>query len=221
MSIAEIFEFLRMVDTELYSYIKKFGIAIYFLLFAVVFTKTAFVVLTFLPGDSLVFASGTLAALDKLDIVTLFILYFIATTLADSNNYLIGKLLGNIPEEKSILFRFIPSDILTRAKTFIQDYDRVALTFSRFVPLMRTMTPFISGFTQYPYKKFVRYNMFGALLWTCVWLFSGYALGNIPWVADNLMFTLLLISAVVLLPTIYAYVKQMVKNQKEPDESAS
>ena len=214
MSIAEFFEFLRMIDTELYYYIKKFGIAIYFLLFAVVFTKTAFVVLTFLPGDSLVFASGTLAALDKLNIITLFILYFIATTLADSNNYLIGKLVGRIPEEKSWLFRLIPSDILARAKIFIQDYDRVALTFSRFVPLMRTMTPFMSGFTQYPYKKFVRYNMFGALLWTCVWLFTGYALGNIPWVADNLMFTLLLISAALLMPTIYAYVKQMIQNRK-------
>lgn len=214
MSIAEIFEFLRAVDTELYYYIKKFGILIYFLLFAVVFTKTAFVVLTFLPGDSLVFASGALAALDKLDIIPLFVLYFIATTLADSNNYFIGRLLGRVPQEKSLLFRFISSDVLTRAKTFIEDYDRVALTFSRFIPLMRTMTPFMSGFTQYPYKKFVRYNVAGALLWTFVWLFSGYALGNIPWVADNLMFTLLLISAVVLIPTIYAYVKQMAKNRK-------
>ncbi|KGR84999.1 DedA family protein [Lysinibacillus odysseyi] len=214
MSIAEIFEFLRAVDTELYYYIKKFGILIYFLLFAVVFTKTAFVVLTFLPGDSLVFASGALAALDKLDIIPLFVLYFIATTLADSNNYFIGRLFGRVPQEKSLLFRFISSDVLTRAKTFIEDYDRVALTFSRFIPLMRTMTPFMSGFTQYPYKKFVRYNVAGALLWTFVWLFSGYALGNIPWVADNLMFTLLLISAVVLIPTIYAYVKQMAKNRK-------
>lgn len=214
MSIAEIFEFLRAVDTELYYYIKKFGMIIYFLLFAVVFTKTAFVVLTFLPGDSLVFASGALAALDKLDIIPLFVLYFIATTLADSNNYFIGRLFGRVPQEKSLLSRFISSDVLTRAKTFIEDYDRVALTFSRFIPLMRTMTPFMSGFTQYPYKKFVRYNVAGALLWTFVWLFSGYALGNIPWVADNLMFTLLLISAVVLIPTIYAYVKQMAKNRK-------
>ncbi len=106
MSIAEIVEFLRMIDTELYYYIKKFGVYIYILLFAVVFTKTAFVILTFLPGDSLVFASGTIAALDKLDVFTLFILYFVATTLADSNNYLIGKLLGNVPQEKNICIPF-------------------------------------------------------------------------------------------------------------------
>ena len=214
MSIAEIFDFLRMVDTELYAYIEKFGTSIYVLLFAVVFTKTAFVVLTFLPGDSLVFASGTLAALDKLDVLTLFILYFIATTLADSNNYLIGKLLGKVPSENSALFRFISKDGLARARNFIEDYDRIALTFSRFVPLMRTMTPFVSGFTKYPYIKFLRYNMFGALLWTGVWLFTGYALGNITWVEDNLMLTLLIISAAVLVPTIYAYLKQMMKNRK-------
>ena len=214
MSIAEIFDLLRMIDTELYAYIEKYGTSIYVLLFAVVFTKTAFVVLTFLPGDSLVFASGTLAAIDKLDVLTLFILYFIATTLADSNNYLIGKILGKVSFEKSFLSRFVSPDILTGAKKFIEDYDRIALTFSRFVPLMRTMTPFVSGFTKYPYVKFVRYNMLGALLWTCVWLFSGYALGNISWVEDNLMFTLLLISAAVLVPTIYAYLKQLTKNRK-------
>ena len=214
MSIAEIIEFLRMIDTELYYYISKFGIYIYFLLFAVVFSKTAFVILTFLPGDSLVFASGTIAALDKLNIFTLFILYFVATALADSNNYLIGKWLGNVPQEKNILFRFIPDTTVASAKQFIQDYDRVALTFSRFVPLMRTMTPFISGYTKYPYFKFVRFNIVGAFLWTVIWLFSGYALGNISWVEDNLMFTLLLISAIVLVPTVYAYFRQMLSNRK-------
>lgn len=214
MSIAEIIEFLRMIDTELYYYINKFGAYIYILLFAVVFSKTAFVILTFLPGDSLVFASGTIAALDKLNIFTLFIVYFVATTLADSNNYLIGKWLGNVPQEKNILLRFIPDTTVASAKQFIQDYDRVALTFSRFVPLMRTMTPFISGYTKYPYFKFVRFNIMGAFLWTVVWLFSGYALGNIPWVEDNLMFTLLLISAIVLVPTIYAYFRQMLSNRK-------
>ena len=214
MSVAEIIEFLRMIDTELYYYINKFGVYIYILLFAVVFSKTAFIILTFLPGDSLVFASGTIAALDKLDVFTLFILYFVATTLADSNKYLIGKLLGNVPQEKNILLRFIPDTAVENAKQFIQDYDRVALTFSRFVPLMRTMTPFISGYTKYPYFKFIRFNIIGAFLWTAVWLFSGYALGNITWVADNLMFTLLLISVLVLIPTIYAYFSQMLNNRK-------
>lgn len=214
MPIAEIIEFLRMIDTELYYYINKFGAYIYILLFAVVFSKTAFVILTFLPGDSLVFASGTIAALDKLNIFTLFIIYFVATTFADSNNYFIGKWLGNVPQEKNILFRFIPDTTVESAKQFIQDYDRVAITFSRFVPLMRTMTPFISGYTKYPYFKFVRFNTIGAFLWTVVWLFSGYALGNLPWVEDNLMFTLLLISAIVLVPTVYAYFRQMLSNRK-------
>ena len=214
MSIAKIIEFLRMIDTELYYYISTFGIYIYMLLFVIVFAKTAFVIFTFLPGDSLVFASGTVAALDKLDVTFLFFLYFVATTLADSNNYLIGKLLGNIPQEKNIVLRSMPNTMVVSAKQFIQDYDRIALTFSRFVPLMRTMTPFISGYTKYPYAKFIRFNTIGAFLWTVVWLFSGYALGNIPWVEDNLMFTLLLISATVLIPTVCAYFRQMLNNRK-------
>ena len=146
--------------------------------------------------------------------MTLFIVYFVATTFADSNNYLIGKWLGNVAQEKNIIFRFIPDTAVASAKQFIQDYDRVAITFSRFVPLMRTMTPFISGYTKYPYFKFVRFNIIGAFLWTVVWLFSGYALGNIHWVEDNLMFTLLLISAIVLVPTVYAYFRQMLSNRK-------
>ena len=213
--LLELIDFLRMLDEELYFYIKKFGFYIYFFLFAIIFSKTAFVILTFLPGDSLVFASGTLAAIDKLNILVLFVLYFVATALADSNNYLIGRTMGKIPEDKKLLLRFIPDQALQKARNFLENYDRVAITFSRFVPLMRTMTPFIAGYTGFSYWKFVRYNVFGAFIWVIVWVGSGYFLGNIAWVASNLMLTLGLISLAVLFPTIYAYVKQFLKKKSE------
>ena len=213
MTFVDIIEFLRMLDSELYYYIKKFGIYIYFLLFAIVFSKTAFVVLTFLPGDSLVFASGTLAAIDKLNIFVLFSLYFLATALADSNNYLIGRTMGKIPNDKKILFRFLPDQALDKARAFIESYDRIAITFSRFVPLMRTMTPFIAGYTGFSYWKFVRFNVIGALLWTTIWVGTGYVLGNIPWVEENLFFTLGLISILVFIPTVFAYIKQFKKKK--------
>ena len=214
MTFIDLLEFLRMLDSELYYYIKKFGIYIYFLLFAIVFSKTAFVVLTFLPGDSLVFASGTLAAIDKLNIFVLFCLYFVATALADSNNYLIGRTMGKIPNDKKILFRFLPDQALDKARAFIESYDRIAITFSRFVPLMRTMTPFIAGYTGFSYWKFVRFNVIGALLWTTIWVGTGYVLGNIPWVEENLFLTLSLISIIVFIPTVFAYIKQL-KKKKE------
>lgn len=213
MTFVDIIEFLRMLDSELYYYIKKFGIYIYFILFAIVFSKTAFVVLTFLPGDSLVFASGTLAAVDKLNIVVLFCLYFVATALADSNNFLIGRTMGKIPNNKKTILRFLPDQAIQKALSFLESYDRIAITFSRFVPLMRTMTPFIAGYTGFSYWKFVQFNVIGALLWTTIWVGTGYVLGNIPWVEENLFLTLGLISIIVLIPTIFAYIKQFKKNK--------
>lgn len=214
MTFIDIIEFLRMLDSELYYYIKKFGIYIYFLLFAIVFSKTAFVILTFLPGDSLVFASGTLAAIDKLNIIVLFCLYFVATALADSNNFLIGRTMGKIPNNQKVVLRFLPDQAILKARDFLESYDRIAITFSRFVPLMRTMTPFVAGYTGFSYWKFVRFNVIGALLWTNIWVGTGYVLGNIPWVEENLFFTLGFISILVLIPTVFAYIKQF-KKKKE------
>lgn len=213
MTFVDIIEFLRMLDSELYYYIKKFGIYIYFLLFAIVFSKTAFVILTFLPGDSLVFASGTLAAIDKLNIIALFCLYFVATALADSNNFLIGRTMGKIPNNQKVVLRFLPDQAILKARDFLESYDRIAITFSRFVPLMRTMTPFVAGYTGFSYWKFVRFNVIGALLWTTIWVGTGYVLGNIPWVEENLFFTLGLISILVFIPTVFAYIKQFKKKK--------
>lgn len=214
MSISDLFDFLRMLDSELYYYIKYFGRMIYVILFAVVFSKTGFVILTFLPGDSLVFASGTLAAIGKLDVISLFFIYFIAAILGDSQNYLIGKTLNKMDLSQTFIGKLLPESTIEQSQKFIQHYDRVAITFSRFVPLMRTMTPFISGYTGYSFFKFIRYNVIGALLWTTIWLLSGYALGNIKWVADNLLLTLTIITIIVLIPTIYAYFTQMIRNRK-------
>ena len=211
--LLDFINFLREIDQVIFHYIKELGLYIYILLFAVVFTKTAFVILTFLPGDSTVFTSGTLAAIGKLDLLTLLILFIVATALADSNNYLIGKTVRKIPPKRNIFMRFISEETTSKALLFLQDYDRVAITFSRFVPLMRTMTPFISGYSGFSYWKFLRYNFIGAVLWTIVWLGGGFLLGNIPWVEDNLVFTLTIISIFVFAFTGYAYIKQFKKKK--------
>lgn len=211
--LLDFINFLREIDQVIFHYIKELGLYIYILLFAVVFTKTAFVILTFLPGDSTVFTSGTLAAIGKLDLLTLLILFIVATALADSNNYLIGKSVRKIPPKRNIFMRFVSEETTTKALTFLEDYDRVAITFSRFVPLMRTMTPFISGYSGFSYWTFLRYNFIGAVLWTIVWLGGGFLLGNIPWVEDNLVLTLTIISIFVFGFTGYAYIKQFKKKK--------
>ena len=206
VSMSEIFELLRMLDSELYYYIDQFGIYIYFLLFLIVFGKTGFVVLTFLPGDSLLFASGAIAAVGELNLVVLFIIFFVATTLADSNNYLIGHAFNKIPAEKNFLAKIIPQSSIDKASDFLDEYEKISITFSRFIPLMRTLIPFISGFTGHSYSNFFRYNVLGALIWTLVWIGTGFGLGNIPWVEENLLFTLALITVIMFIPSIYGFI---------------
>lgn len=207
----DIIQFLREIDQVIFHYIEELGLYVYLILFAIVFTKTAFVVLTFLPGDSTVFTSGTLAAMGKLDLLVLFILFIVATTLADSNNFLIGKLVRKIPPKGNLIMRVISEEKTEKALHFLESYDRVAITFSRFVPLMRTMTPFISGYSNFSYSTFLRYNFLGAVLWTTVWLGAGFILGDIPWVEQNLVLTLSIITVIVLLFTAFAYLRQTKK----------
>lgn len=208
MSLSEVFEILGTLDSELYYYIDEFGIYIYLLLFLIVFGKTGFVVLTFLPGDSLIFASGTIAAVGELNILVLFSLFFVATTLGDSNNFFIGRTFKKIPTKKTHLNKLIPQSTIEKANHFIKEYDKVAVTFSRFIPIMRTMIPFIAGFTGHRFSNFVRYNVLGAIIWTAIWLGTGFALGNIPWVEENLLFTLALITIIMFIPSIYATLSQ-------------
>ena len=209
--LLDIIQFLRGIDQVIFHYIEELGLYIYLLLFAVVFTKTAFVILTFLPGDSTVFTSGTLAALGKIDLIVLFVLFIVATTLADSNNYLIGRSVRKIPPKRNLIMRVVSEEQVQKAQHFLQQYDNVAITFSRFVPIMRTMTPFISGYTNFSYSRFLRYNFIGAVLWTTVWLGSGFILGNVPWVEENLVLTLAIITALVMLLSGLAYLRQIKK----------
>ncbi|TSI08611.1 VTT domain-containing protein [Lysinibacillus sp. BW-2-10] len=218
MGLSDIFEFLRMLDTELYYYIDKLGLYIYFILFLIVFGKTGFVILTFLPGDSLVFASGTIAAIDQLNFFILFLLFFIATSLADSNNFFIGRMFSKVSSDKAMFLKIIPQTSIDKASEFLSDYDRVAITFSRFIPLMRTMTPFICGFTSYPYKSFVRFNVIGAFFWTSIWLGTGFALGNVAWIEENLLFTLSLITMMMFIPSIYGFLNQFRKKHLHEEE---
>ena len=217
MSISNILDFLHSLDTELFEYIDQLGIFIYLILFLIVFGKTGFVILTFLPGDSLVFASGTIAAMDRLSLFVLFILFFTATSFADSNNYLIGRTLSKTSLNQKLFLKIIPPTSMEKAKEFLLEYDSIAITFSRFIPLMRTMTPFICGFTGMPYKNFVRYNIIGAFIWTTIWLVTGYALGNVPWIEDNLLFTLSCITMIMFIPSIYGFFIQFRKKQINDD----
>ncbi|WLR53488.1 VTT domain-containing protein [Mesobacillus subterraneus] len=210
----EIIQVLKNIDSSLHYYIDEFGAAIYIMLFLIVYFKTGFVILTFLPGDSMVFASGTLAATGDLNFKTLFILFAAATILGDSQNFLIGKLLRKLNSKKHYLNRLTSDKSIGKAKDFLSDYGKIAISASRFVPLMRTSVPFVSGYTGYEFRTFLSYNLIGGLIWTTLWLTAGHLLGNIDWVVNNLFFTLLMVSSTAFIPAIIGFIKQY-KKKKE------
>lgn len=213
MDLNEIFEVISTLDTNLKYYIEKYDIWIYIILFSIVYAKTGFVVLTFLPGDTLVFASATLAAVSSLNIWFLIPGFFIATIIGDNQNFAIGKMVGAISAERSFIQKYLPKKILDRAEQFLEKYGVTAITFSRFIPLMRTMMPFISGYTKYSHHNFVICNFTGALLWTVLWLGTGFILGSITWVEDNLFLALLLITVLAIIPSIAGFAMQRTKGQ--------
>jgi len=219
MDAYEVIEIIRTININLKFYIEKYDIWIYMILFTIVYAKTAFVVTTFLPGDTLVFTSATLAAMGYLNIWLLLIGFFFATIVGDNQNFLIGRMIDAIPKKHSLLKRSLPSTIVDKEKAFLEKYGYIAITFSRFIPLMRTMMPFTSGYIHYSYRNFAVFNIAGATLWSLVWSGTGYILGNIPWVGENLVITLVLISATAITPSIIEFGRRKKKAEHKQREA--
>ncbi|MBO2537715.1 DedA family protein [Rummeliibacillus suwonensis] len=205
------FQFISSFDDNLANFIELYGVFIYIALFFIIYSKTAFVVLTFLPGDALVFASGALTAIGKLDFWILLILFISATIAGDSQNYLIGNLFRRWHDKKPRLKNFLENTLQT-AQTFVHRYGSFSILVARFVPLMRTTVPLASGLTQYCFSVFLKFNSLGAILWASFWLSIGYVLGNIEWIENNLVISLTMISFIPLLvPTIFVVINKLKK----------
>lgn len=215
MDLTLIIEIVQTIDTDLKYYVEKYDFWIYMILFSIVYAKTGFVVTTFLPGDTVVFASGTLAAISTLNIWILIPVFFLATILGDNQNYAIGKMVGKMPLEQSIFNRFLSPRLLEQASELLDKYGMTAITFSRFIPLMRTTMPFIAGITKFSHHTFLVCNFTGALLWTTLWLGTGFILGNIQWVKDHLFITLVIITVLAIVPSIVGFVKRYSKAKEE------
>lgn len=202
-----LFHLMQSIDIELNHYIALFGKQIYVILFILVFAKTAFVVLTFLPGDAILFASGTIAATGHLNFPFLLILFIIATVAGDAQNYFIGKMLGSSTNKtnKFSLLNYISKNSIEKTNKFLINYGKFAIMFSRFLPLLNTTLPFISGFTAYSFKRFITLNIVGAIFWTLIWVGAGYILGNLTWVEAHLFISLLIITIFSFIPPIIMF----------------
>jgi len=188
------FDLILNLDYYLSSLVTEYGALIYVILFVVLFIETGVVVIPFLPGDSLLFVAGALAALGSLDIILLFALLSAAAIMGDTANYWIGHHVGKRAYKGGM--RFINKRRLEQAEKFFRKHGGKTIIVARFVPFVRTFAPFIAGIGAMEYKRFIGYNITGGIAWVGSFLAAGYLLGNMPVIRDNL--SLFLLSVIVI-----------------------
>jgi len=187
------------LDKHLATLVQSYGVWIYAILFAVIFSETGFVVTPFLPGDSLLFVAGALAALGGMDISLLIVVLTLAAVLGNTLNYAIGRYFG--PKvfhwESSRLFN---KAALVKTHLFYEKHGGKTLVISRFLPLFRTFAPFVAGIGAMTYTRFTFFNVIGALAWVLSLTLAGYWFGNLPWIKQNLTLVIVGIIVVSLVP---------------------
>jgi len=205
--ITQIIDIVLHLDTHLYSLVTQYGVWVYAILFLIIFSETGFVVTPFLPGDSLLFAAGAIAASGALDAWWLFLLLSLAAILGNTLNYGIGHLLGPkvFSKESS---RFLNRKYLDQAHIFYEKYGGKAIIISRFIPVIRTFAPFVAGIGSMHYARFQFYNIGGAILWVGSLVYAGYLFGNMPWVKDNFGTVIVAIIVISILPAVIEYFRQ-------------
>ena len=202
--LATLLDFFIHLDVHLGEIILNYGGWTYAILFLIIFMETGFVVTPFLPGDSLLFAAGTFAALGSLDPILLFFLLFVAAILGDTVNYWIGSVVGLRAFEKER--RFLNREHLEKTQRFFEKHGGKTIILARFVPIVRTFAPFVAGVGTMKYRYFVLYNIIGAFLWTSLFIFGGYFIGNIPVVKDNFEIVIMAIIFISVLPMVVEYI---------------
>ena len=180
---------------------------VYFFLFAIIFIETGLVIMPFLPGDSLLFISGTFAAGGFLDIHLLLGILCVAAVVGDTVNYYIGKFFG-----KKVFSKFINPKHMRQTQEFYEKHGKKAIVIARFVPIIRTFAPFVAGIGKMHYLDFLKYNIIGGISWISIFLIGGFVFGNIPVVKDNFTLVVLGIIFVSLIPIAVEYIKA--KRQK-------
>ncbi len=206
----QFFDTLIHIDVYLNTFVSTYGFWTYLALFAVVFCETGLVVTPFLPGDSLIFAAGSLAAQpdNTLEIILLFFVLFLASILGNQVNYLIGKLLGKSLSTGKASW-MINKKHLSETHQFYEKHGGKTIIFARFIPIIRTFAPFIAGIGDMQLLHFTLYNIVSALLWIGSLLCLGYYLGSLPIVKDNFTLAIYGIIIVSLLPTIPSFIAKL------------
>jgi membrane-associated protein len=200
------------LDSHLVELLRDYGFWVYFILFAIVFAETGFVVTPFLPGDALLFAAGALSAVDTSGTLTaplVCLTLVIAAVTGNTTNYHIGRWIG--PPAFSGKYRFLKVEYLRRTEGFFARHGSMTLVMARFVPIVRTCVPFVAGIARMPYARFQGFNILGALIWVLTLVWAGFFFGNIPLIKNNFGIVTIGIVLVSVMPMAWVAFKEALK----------
>lgn len=211
--------FIQIIDSIIHldkyigMIIDWFGSWAYAILFIIVFCEIGLVVTPFLPGDSLLFVVGALAAKDEINLWIALSIFWIAAVLGNIVNYQIGKFFGYKLFTKTNI-HFFKKKKLEKPQNFYKKYGGKTIIIARFLPIIRTFAPFVAGMSNMPYKHFFIFNIIGATLWVVIILFTGFFFGNIPFIKNNFTFVLFAIVFISLLPVIISWIIKKIKTKQ-------
>ncbi len=201
------FDFVIHIDRHLVDLLARYGTAIILIVALIIFCETGLVVTPILPGDSMLFAFGALAAqaTSGLSVHVSVLSFVVAGVLGNQVNYTVGRYIGPKVYEQN--YRLIKREYLDRTRTFFQKYGSLTIVYTRFAPILRTFAPFVAGVGQMDYGRFTFFNVLGAVLWVCSFVYAGYLFGNIPFVREHFKWIVLAIIAVSLIPAVVGFFK--------------
>ena len=205
--LAQFVDLVLHLDQHLALLIQNYGTWIYLILFLIIFCETGLVIAPFLPGDSLLFVAGTMAATGAMDVHTLFALLVVAAFSGDNTNYWIGRFVGPrvFKRQRS---RLLNPAHLHRTQKFYEKHGGKTIVFARFMPIVRTFAPFVAGIGRMRYLHFVMYSFGGSVLWISFFVYGGYYFGNIPFVKNNLTAFILGVIVISIMPAIIAFLRE-------------
>lgn len=217
--IRQAIDVILHLDRHLGELIRQYGGWTYFILVAIVFCETGLVVTPFLPGDSLLFAAGALAATGVMNVWVLYVLLCIAAVVGDTVNYWIGSALGvRVFKDDA---KILKTEYLRRTERFYQKYGGKTIIIARFIPIVRTYAPFVAGAARMDYGRFIAYNVAGGLLWITLFLWGGFFFGNIPFVKENFGVVVIAIILLSVLPAVVEVVKARREGREAPARDAA
>ena len=203
-AVRKLIDFILHIDVHLNALLTQYGPGwMYGILILIVFCETGLVVTPFLPGDSLLFAAGALAATGPLNVHLLAVMLMVAAIVGDSVNYSIGRRLG----ARAFKMRFIKPEYIERTQAFYARHGGKTIIMARFVPIVRTFAPFVAGMAGMDYAKFITYNVVGGVVWVLLFLYAGYFFGNLPVVKENFGLVAIAIIVLSILPMVFEFIR--------------